>query len=160
MMKSEPFVHRWQQTDDILHETLIRLEKSLCNQCPKTKIEFFRLASTIIQYAIVDAARNLRSDHSHAVNHHTTSRVDADAADNAGSCLAAGTVCDNASLLLECDDLIEHCLDPRSGDVVRMHVFMDMRLQDIALELNISLSTVKRMWRQARMILADKLQKG
>ena len=48
-------------------------------------------------------------------------------------------------------------LDPRKGKLIEMRLFGGMELQEIACEMGLSLSTVKRDWRTARAFVLSEL---
>ncbi len=155
LLSHETLVHRWHQTDDIIQNTLIQLERALHTTRPKTKKEFLFLASRIVQHVIIDLARNLRGQNSDAAHHHTTKNINKKTGMLSQS---EGMTIDNAELWLEINDLLEHSLQPQDCDIVRLHLFMELNQEEIARELEISLSTVKRKWRNALYILSDKMK--
>lgn len=52
-------VHEFHNTDDILQEALIRLHRSLREDCPTTLVHFLRLSALHIRRILVDIARSL-----------------------------------------------------------------------------------------------------
>lgn len=71
MLAGENLVRRWQQTDDVLQNAALRLQRALKEVCPTTKREFFSLAATMIRREILDMARQLRRQKSDAAHHHS-----------------------------------------------------------------------------------------
>jgi RNA polymerase sigma-70 factor (ECF subfamily) len=57
MLKSYPGVGRWEQTDDVLQNALIRLDRALKAIGPPTVRDFFRLAAAQIRRELIDLAR-------------------------------------------------------------------------------------------------------
>jgi len=58
MLKKYPGVHRWEETDDVLQNALIRLDRSLRSITPPTAKDFFRLAAAQIRRELIDLARH------------------------------------------------------------------------------------------------------
>ena len=58
MLKGYPGVHRWEQTDDVLQNALIRLDRALRATTPRDSAAFFRLAATQIRRELIDLARH------------------------------------------------------------------------------------------------------
>ncbi len=59
LLDSETRVRRYQETDDLLQNTLIRLHRALHEVRPETKEAFYGLAATHIRWALIDMARSL-----------------------------------------------------------------------------------------------------
>lgn len=53
-----PGVKRWEQTDDLVQNSMIRLWKALEKHRPATPLEYYRLASTIIRRELIDLSRH------------------------------------------------------------------------------------------------------
>ena len=157
LLLSEDLIHRWRQTDDIIQNTLVSLERSLRNHCPKTKKDFLHLAGCVIQHAIVDMARTLRKKNGMEANHYSPQNTDGI---HHPTPPAEGQCENNAVMWIDIDDLIENTLDdPQLRDITRMYLFMNMTLDEIAETLGTSCSTVKRQWRKIRTFLAIQFQK-
>jgi RNA polymerase sigma-70 factor (ECF subfamily) len=58
MLKRYPGVHRFEQTDDVLQNALIRLDRSLRSITPATVPDFLRLAAAQIRRELIDLARH------------------------------------------------------------------------------------------------------
>jgi RNA polymerase sigma factor (sigma-70 family) len=57
MLRGFPGVQRWEQTDDVLQNSLVRLDRALKSVAPTTTQDFFRLATTQIRRELIDLAR-------------------------------------------------------------------------------------------------------
>lgn len=57
MLKGYPGVGRWEQTDDVLQNALVRLDRALKAVAPPTVRGFFRLAAVQIRRELIDLAR-------------------------------------------------------------------------------------------------------
>ncbi len=58
MLKDFPGVARWEQTDDVAQNALIRLDRALRAVVPPTARDFFRLAAVQIRRELIDMARH------------------------------------------------------------------------------------------------------
>ena len=58
MLKGYPGVARWEQTDDVAQNALIRLDRALRAVTPPTARDFFRLAAAQVRRELIDLARH------------------------------------------------------------------------------------------------------
>ncbi len=58
MLDKYPHVRRWEQTDDVLQEALIRLHRSLSEVSPGSVGKFFGLATTLLRRTLIDLSRH------------------------------------------------------------------------------------------------------
>ncbi len=58
MLKGYPGVARWEQTDDVCQNALIRLDRALRAVAPATVRDFFQLAAAQIRRELIDLARH------------------------------------------------------------------------------------------------------
>jgi RNA polymerase sigma-70 factor (ECF subfamily) len=58
MLKDFPGVHRWEQTDDVLQNALIRLLRALREVQPASMREFFALTTEQVRRELIDLARH------------------------------------------------------------------------------------------------------
>ena len=71
MLKGFPGVRRWEQTDDVMQNALVRLDRSLKSTRPPTAADFFRLAATQIRRELIDMARRYSGPQGLAAHHST-----------------------------------------------------------------------------------------
>jgi RNA polymerase sigma-70 factor (ECF subfamily) len=57
MLMDYPGVSRWEQTDDVFQNAMIRLDRALESVTPATPRDFFRLAAAEIRRELIDLAR-------------------------------------------------------------------------------------------------------
>lgn len=69
MLRGYPKVRRWEQTDDVLQEALLRLNKALREAPPNDARHFFNLATVQIRRTLLDLARRHQGPMSQAANH-------------------------------------------------------------------------------------------
>ena len=58
MLRGFPRVHRWEQTDDVLQNALMRLRRALENTSPESVRSFLNLAAVQIRRELIDLARH------------------------------------------------------------------------------------------------------
>jgi RNA polymerase sigma factor (sigma-70 family) len=58
MLRNYPHLRRWEQTDDVFQNAVIRLHRSLSEVKPETVQQFFGLATTQIRRTLIDLARH------------------------------------------------------------------------------------------------------
>jgi RNA polymerase sigma factor (sigma-70 family) len=58
MLKSFPQVHRWEETDDVLQNALMRLQRALETTAPVSVRSFVNLAAVQIRRELIDLARH------------------------------------------------------------------------------------------------------
>ena len=66
-----PGIKRWESTDDLLQNALLRLWKAVEKHHPPTPVDFFRLAAHIIRHEMIDLARSRFGPHGWGANHHS-----------------------------------------------------------------------------------------
>lgn len=57
MLRGYPLVRRWEQTDDVLQNAMIRLHRSLADVTPDSLRHFYNLATLQIRRALLDLAK-------------------------------------------------------------------------------------------------------
>jgi RNA polymerase sigma factor (sigma-70 family) len=80
MLKGYPRVARWEQTDDVLQNALIRLDRALKTVTPPTARDFFRLAAAQVRRELIDLARRYYGPEGQGAHHSTrpgTGKADA-----------------------------------------------------------------------------------
>ena len=58
MLKGFPRVRRWEQTDDVLQNAILRLYRALESTAPESVRSFFNLAAVQIRRELIDLARH------------------------------------------------------------------------------------------------------
>jgi RNA polymerase sigma factor (sigma-70 family) len=83
MLRGFPGVHRWEQTDDVLQNSLVRLDRALRSIELTTAQDFFRLATTQIRRELIDMARRYSGPEGMGTNQESWAHVaDADKSDD------------------------------------------------------------------------------
>jgi RNA polymerase sigma-70 factor (ECF subfamily) len=58
MLRADPRVRRWEQTDDVFQEATLRLHQALADVRPQTVRDFFGLAAMQVRRVLIDLARH------------------------------------------------------------------------------------------------------
>jgi len=146
-MSNESPGHTLQPTA-LVHEAWLRLGADEQPQW-QNRSHFFAAAAEAMRRILVDSARRKRS-----VKHGgELERIDLDAVD-----LPLPMPDDDILALDEALDRLS-TVDSRAADVVKLCFFVGLTQQQAAQELNLSLSTIERLWSFARAWLFKEMQR-
>jgi RNA polymerase sigma factor (sigma-70 family) len=142
-------LHRWEQTDDIFQNSMLRLQKAL----EQTKVEsvrhFFNLAALQIRRELIDTARKHFGPEGIAANHHT----DLQAPDESGGSLhRAADEPEDLAQWTRFHTLVE-ALSEDEREVVNLLFYEALTQEEAAQLLGVNVRTVKRRWQAARLAL-------
>jgi RNA polymerase sigma-70 factor (ECF subfamily) len=158
MLRGFPGVRRWEQTDDVLQNSLIRLDRALSAVTPESPRHFWNLAALQITRELRDLADHYQGPHGHGANYHTdggrgeadgcvrSRRHDPDAEAEPGS-LAEWTRFHEQIL----------ALPEEEREVFGLIWYNGLSQKEAAVVLDTSVRTVKRRWLSARVLLARAL---
>lgn len=151
MLAAKPHVARWNQTDDVLQNALIRLHRSLKAVKPDSKQAFNGLAATQIRRELIDMARSLYGPEGHA-RHHKSDPGEADLEGNARPLYDKVDSKADPTMSLELHESVDGLADDERYVFERIF-YQGMTQGEVAIELDVSERTVKRRWRKARFSL-------
>ena len=158
MLRGFPGVRRWEETDDVLQNALIRLDRALSAVTPESARHFWNLAALQITRELHDLADHYQGPHGHGANYHT----DGGRAESEG-CLrslrhnpdAEGELASLAEWTLFHEQI--QALPEAEREVVGLIWYNGLSQQEAAVVLDTSVRTVKRRWQSARLLLARRL---
>jgi RNA polymerase sigma factor (sigma-70 family) len=75
MLKGFPRVHRWEETDDVLQNALVRLRRALETTSPASVQSFINLAAVQIRRELIDLARHYNGPHGIGANHESQTQT-------------------------------------------------------------------------------------
>jgi RNA polymerase sigma factor (sigma-70 family) len=140
-------LRRWEQSDDVLQESLVRLHRALRELKPTTAAEFFGLASLQIRRVLIDLSRKhygaLGQGRKHASDDGTGLGNITDESDSSNDWAELHTAVDK--------------LPAELRSVFDLLYYQGMNQSDAASVLGVCERTVKRHWRDARLKLHDLL---
>ena len=147
-----PMLRRWEQTDDIFQNAMIRLYRALQTYQVESPRHFLNLAAVQIRRELIDLVRKYKAESNFAANHHSDS-------------LIFQNICDiskQAEALVDLEKwsefhLLVESLPEEEKDVVDLLWYQELTQEDAAKLLDISVRTVKRRWQSARIKLYEAL---
>lgn len=153
MLARYPAVRRWEATDDVFVNAMMRLHRALESVQPASVRHFLNLAGTQIRRELLDLKKHYYGPEGIGRNHHT---------DRQSPDTAAGPL---ANAVHEPEDLSEwgefheavERLPEETREVFNLVYYQGLTQQEAADVLEVGLSTVKRRWQAARVELHDRL---
>jgi RNA polymerase sigma factor (sigma-70 family) len=154
MLKGYPGVARWEQTDDVLQNALIRLDRALRAVAPPTARHFFRLAATQIRRELIDLARRHSGPEGLIARHSSRAGTNELSDSRANSGEPSDTTHDPSRLAVwtEFHRRIEGLAD-EDREVFDLLWYQGLTQAEAASVLNISERQVSRRWIAARLNL-------
>ena len=154
MLLGYPTVRRWEQTDDILQESLIRLTRALTEVTPESKVHFLRLGALQIRRVLIDLSRRYSGTDHFAANHETW----AEGSDERLSQVPQESGTESLALL-QWSEFHEQAetLPPAEREVFDLVWYMGMKQREAAEILEVSERAIQRRWRNARLLLHRRL---
>ncbi len=136
------------QPTALVHEAYIRMfDSAALASAPRTRVHFQALAARVMRHILVDHARSKASEKRGG------DRTRVNLTDMPAS--GAESVYDFEAINSALIELA--ALDARSAQVVELRFFGSLSLEEVADYLGVSLSSVERDWRFARVWLMDRL---
>ncbi len=149
MFHDFPALRRWEQTDDVFQDAMIRLHRALEAVEVDTVRYFFNLAGMQIRRTLLDLAKHHFGPEGAAANHHTDHQP---ADDKGGSLRKVGEQPDDIEAWTEFHQQVER-LPLDEQEVVNLLFYEGLQQEQAAAVLGISYSTLKRRWQAARLRL-------
>lgn len=156
MLRSYPALRRWEQSDDLLQNAMLRLHRALSEVGPKSVRHFFNLATVQMRRELLDLADRHFGPEGVGANHHTD-----------GPCQAVdgqGGVLDRQSAVADEPASLEgwttfhariEALPDEDREVVGLLWYEGLSQEEAASVLGVSVRTVKRRWQSARLLLFE-----
>jgi RNA polymerase sigma factor (sigma-70 family) len=156
MFHGFPALRRWEETDDIFQNAMLRLHRALESMRVDSVRHFFNLAAQQIRWELLDLAKHHFGPTCPAANHHT---------DNIAPNEDGGKLHNRAE---EPEDLEEWAefhaqvgrLSEEEREVVNLLYYEGLGQTEAAKILEISTRTLKRRWQSARLNLYEAINRG
>jgi RNA polymerase sigma-70 factor (ECF subfamily) len=158
-----PHVHRWHETGDVVQAAALRLRRALEAVKPASPRDFLNLAGVQIRRELTDLARHEFGPEGPGKHHESEQPVPG--ADQAGErrgvegeALGPGPATE-----AQWRDFLRHVqesLPEEEREVFDLLYVQDLSQEDAARLLGVSVPTVKRRWRAARLRLHEAIRGG
>ena len=149
MFRGYPGLRRWEQTDDVFQNSLIRLHRALSTVQLESVRHFFNLAAVQIRRELLDLKKHHFGVEGHATHHHTD-RHPPDAAD--GSLSTKSDEPEDLSLWAEFHEAV-NTLPGDLREIVDLLYYEGLNQDEAAEVLGIAPRTLKRRWQAAKVRL-------
>lgn len=156
MFRGRPGLQRWEQTDDVYQNAMLRLHRALQTTDVENVRHFFNLATVQIRRELIDLGRKHFGPQGIGRNHHT---------DHQTTDQAVGTV---HALESEPSDLAEwtefheraHRMPDEEREVFDLLYYEGLSQDQVAAVLGVSVRTIRRRWNDAKFWLHGELSDG
>jgi RNA polymerase sigma factor (sigma-70 family) len=158
MLGDFPALKRWEQTDDVFQNAMIRLHRALSDLIPDSARHFWNLAALQIRRELQNLAQHYQGPQGIGANHHSDGA--GRAADDQGAPLQT---CSDATgeptSLVQWNEFHEkvQALPNEEREVFGLLWYDELTQEEAARVMGVSLRTVKRQWLSARRLLAKSL---
>jgi RNA polymerase sigma-70 factor (ECF subfamily) len=159
MLHTNP-LRRWEQTDDLLQQTLVRLDRHLNGSQATSTAAFLSLAALEMRHALIDLVRHYFGPHGLGTHYDTATIRPCDRIATHPEPSDPEPTPSQQALLAERWEQLYRAVGDLPEDkrsVVDLIWFHDLTHAEAAVLLGVSEKTVARRWREARVALFDAL---
>ena len=158
MLRKFPRVSRWEQTGDVLQNAMLRLHRALDTIQPDSPQRFYGLAAAQIRRELIDLARYHFGPEGEAAHHHTDVIATGDGPPEGPLAHASDTTGEPTTLIAwaEFHEQVE-ALPEALREVFNLLWYEGMNQRDAGAILNVSERTIKNRWRDAKILLRERL---
>lgn len=158
MLRRYPGVRRWEDTDDVVQNVLLRLDRMLRDVAIASVRDYLRLAATHLRRELIDLARHYAGPEGPGARHATPP----ERGDTPGGPYPAGGPADAAEDPGELEgwcELHRRIAELPDGDreLFDLLWYQGLSQAEAAELLDVSVRTVKRHWQSARLRLMESL---
>jgi RNA polymerase sigma factor (sigma-70 family) len=151
MLRDNPRVGRWEESDDVLQNALLRLHRALEEVYPPTVRDFFRLAAAQIRRELIDLARHYFGPEGLGANHASVANLPGSANGSPGPPEPAASTHDPGRLAMWTEFHQQIGLMPgEAREVFDLLWYQGLTQAEAAKLLNLSERTLQRRWQAAR----------
>jgi RNA polymerase sigma-70 factor (ECF subfamily) len=157
MLKDFGRLKRWEQTDDVVQNALLRLYRSLAEVKPATAVEFYRLAALNIRRELLDLAKHYYGPRGLAANYASVDKgPDQSQAQPAYDRPASVDDPGHLAAWTAFHEQVER-LPEEEKEVFDLLWYQELSQAEAAALLKVATRTVKRRWASARLKLHEAL---
>jgi RNA polymerase sigma-70 factor (ECF subfamily) len=156
MFRGRPGLQRWEQTDDVFQNAMLRLQKALETREVESVRHFFNLATVQIRRELIDLGRKHFGPHGIGRNHHT----DVQPADDRGGALHSREAEPlDLGAWTEFHERVAS-LPAEQREIVDLLYYEGVSQEEAAAILGCSVRTIRRRWNDAKFMLHGGLTDG
>ncbi|NBX29710.1 sigma-70 family RNA polymerase sigma factor [bacterium] len=156
MLRHYPTLRRWEATDDVLQNSLVRLHRALAEVDVATVAHFFNLAATQIRRELLDLVKHHMGPEGAGRHHHTDHQPPDD---DGGSLQNRFMEPENMAMWTEFHEAVAR-LAAEHREVIDLLFYDGISQHEAADVLGVSIRTLKRRWQQAKLVLHEALRDG
>ena len=156
MLRTYPRLKRWEQTEDVLQNALIRLLRALQTVTPSTLRDFYRLATLQIRRELIDLVRHHYGPEGRGAKHATNEAGSRDSTPMPYECADSGDHPARLASWVEFHEQVER-LPEEEREVFDLLWYQGLAQTEAATILVVSAKTVKRRWQAACLRLHDSM---
>ncbi len=146
-------LRRWENTDSILQETLLRMDRALHELVLDTNVAFFALAARHMRYVLIDLTRHYRR----IIEHHQSPAPEAEVEPRSHEPSTAPFGQPDDLLLWEEFHQQAEQLNENERQIFDLIWYHGLPLSEVAVVLGCSARTARRYWQAARIHLVEAL---
>jgi RNA polymerase sigma-70 factor (ECF subfamily) len=155
MFHGYPALRRWEQTDDVFQNAMLRLHRALADVRVESVRHFFNLAAVQVRRELLDLAKHHFGPERAGANHHTDGRP---ADDEGGALHGTAAEPEDVSGWGEFHAQVE-TLPEDEREVVNLLYYEGLSQEEAATVLGVSHRTLKRRWQSAKVKLSEVLKR-
>lgn len=161
LLRGSPALRRWEETDDVLQNALMRLVRSLKDVKPENPRAYFGLAAIQIRRELIDLARKHYGPHGDAA-HHVTDPGFRDADGRIAPLYEDDNGTAGPATLMQWAEFHEHVekLPDDERATFELLFYQGLSQEEAAAVLEVSERTIKRRWREAKLLLGEAMEGG
>ena len=157
MLRGFPRLRRWEQTGDILQNSLLRLHEALVSIRPESVRQFFGLAATQIRRELIDLSRHHFGPQGDAANHYTDGyQLSPEGLSTVDRSPDASAEPSSLAEWSDFHEAVKHLPEPER-EVFELHWYQGLDQKAVAKILGVTDRTIKNRWRNAKLLLRQTL---
>jgi RNA polymerase sigma-70 factor (ECF subfamily) len=157
MTANYPQVRRWEETDDILQESLLRMQRALTEVQPESLAGFFGLAATLLRRTLIDFSRHYYGAHGLGAKHQSGADWQHDLANRSAEGASSFEVLKSLEDWSAFHEAIGRLPD-KEREVFGLLWYTGLSQRQVASLLRVSIRTIIRRMNRARLELYRLLQ--
>lgn len=157
MFRNYPQLRRWEETDDVFQNAILRLYRSLGDVRPDSVGGFFALAATQIRRTLIDLARHHFGPEGSAARHHSEQGAPDSSSGNAGHQASGGETPETLDAWAQFHEAVEQ-LPTEERDAFSLLWYGEATQKEAADLLGVSERTILRRLVRARLLLYESIK--